>query len=167
MTFFIGIKQFYISCSGDEIKFENMKLIFSSMEITQCMIYANTRDKAEWLADKMNSEGFVVSCIHGQMKQDVRSQVMKEFRSASSRILVSTDLLARGIDVHPVGLVINFELPKRKESYIHRVGRSGRFGRRGIAINLISKLEGRFLLDLEEFYSTQIVRLPDDLSEIE
>lgn len=81
--------------------------------------------------------------------------------------MISTDLLARGIDVQPVGLVINFDLPMKKENYIHRVGRSGRFGRRGIAINLITKLEAKQMIDIEEHYSTQISKLPDDLSELE
>ena len=81
--------------------------------------------------------------------------------------MISTDLLARGIDVQPVGLVINFDLPLKKENYIHRVGRSGRFGRRGIAINLITKLEAKLMIDIEEHYSTQISKLPDDLSELE
>jgi superfamily II DNA/RNA helicase len=76
-------------------------------------------------------------------------------------------LLARGIDVQPVGLVINFDLPSKKESYIHRIGRSGRFGRRGIAINLISKIEAKYMIDIEEFYNTQIQELPNDLSEID
>ena len=75
--------------------------------------------------------------------------------------------MARGIDVQPVGLVINFDLPTKKENYIHRVGRSGRFGRRGIAINLISKLEAKIMIDIEQHYSTQISKLPDDLSEID
>lgn len=144
-----------------------MIVVFSNMEIAQCIIYVNKREKAETLAGKMKEKGFVVSCIHGQMKQDMRNQIMKEFRSASTRILISTDLLARGIDVHPVGLVINFDLPTKKENYIHRVGRSGRFGRRGIAINLISKLEAKIMIDIEQHYSTQISKLPDDLSDIE
>lgn len=149
-----GIKQFYISCSNDDVKFDNMVLIFSNMEITQCIIYCNKREKAEQLAEKMGEKGFVVSCIHGQMKQSDRNHIMKQFRSASTRILISTDLLARGIDVQPVGLVINFDLPLKKENYIHRVGRSGRFGRRGIAINLITKLEAKLMIDIEEHYST-------------
>ena len=81
-------------------------------------------------------------------------------------MLISTDLLARGIDVHQVGLVINFDLPNKKENYIHRVGRSGRYGRRGVAINLITKLEARFMIEIEECYSTQIAKLPDDISQI-
>eukprot|EP00117_Sycon_ciliatum_P027592 scpid92030/ scgid22378/ ATP-dependent RNA helicase FAL1 len=162
-----GIKQFYINCNNDQIKFENMILIFANMEITQCIIYVNTIEKCVNLAAKMREKGFAVSFINGQMEQEERSQVMREFRSGASRMLISTDLLARGIDVQQVGLVINFDLPNKKENYIHRVGRSGRYGRRGIAINLISKMEAKFMIDIEECYSTQIAKIPDDLSEIE
>ena len=100
----------------------------------------------------MREKKFAVSCIHGSMEPEERNDVMKEFREGASRILISTDLLARGIDVHQVGLVINFELPTKKENYIHRIGRSGRFGRRGIAINLISNHEACYLLEIQEYY---------------
>ena len=96
-----------------------------------------------------------------------RNKIMNEFRTGSSRLLVSTDLLARGIDVYQVGLVINFDLPNKKENYIHRIGRGGRFGRRGIAINLITKQESQVLMQIEEFYNTEISNLPTDLSELE
>jgi len=162
-----GIKQFFIQCANDDVKFDNMIEIFSSMEIVQCMIYVNTREKAEQLAQKMKDKGFVCSCLHGMMPAEQRNTTMNEFRSGSSRILISTDLLARGIDVHQVGLVLNFDLPMKKEEYIHRVGRTGRYGRRGIAINLISKLEAKHLMEIEQHYSTQISKLPEDLSEVE
>jgi len=136
------------------------------MDITQCIIYVNTIDKCVALAEKMRERDFAVSYINGQMEQEERMKVMREFRSGTSRMLISTDLLARGIDVHQVGLVINFDLPNKKENYIHRVGRSGRYGRRGVAINLISKLEAKFMIDIEECYSTQIAKLPDDISQI-
>eukprot|EP00178_Gracilaria_changii_P009821 TRINITY_DN2852_c0_g1_i1.p1 TRINITY_DN2852_c0_g1~~TRINITY_DN2852_c0_g1_i1.p1 ORF type:complete len:395 (-),score=84.70 TRINITY_DN2852_c0_g1_i1:44-1228(-) len=162
-----GIKQYFISCSSDEVKFDNLIEVFANMEITQCIIYVNTREKAESLAEKMREKAFQVSCMHGQMDMESRNKIMKEFRNADTRLLISTDLLARGIDVQPVGLVINFDLPNKKESYIHRIGRSGRFGRRGIAINLISKLEAKYMMDIEEYYSTQISELPSDLSELD
>jgi len=161
-----GIKQFFIQCANDDVKFDNMIEIFSCMEIVQCMIYVNTREKAEALAQKMKDKGFVCSCVHGKMTAEQRNAIMQEFRTGASRILISTDLLARGIDVHPVGLVINFDLPMKKEEYIHRVGRTGRYGRRGIAINLISKLEAKHLMEIEQHYSTQISKLPEDLSEV-
>jgi len=114
----------------------------------------------------MREKDFVVSCIHGSMPQEQRNQVMREFREGASRILVSTDLLARGIDVQQVGLVINMELPTSKHSYLHRIGRSGRFGRRGVAINLLSTHEANALIELQAFYSTQIIPLPNDLAEL-
>jgi len=162
-----GIKQFYISCSTDDVKFDNLIEIFSHLDVNQCMIYCNTRERAEGLSEKMKGKKFVVSCMHAKMTQEERNAVMAEFRSGSSRLLVSTDLLARGIDVHQVGLVINFDLPVKKENYIHRIGRGGRFGRRGIAINLITKSEAKFMMEIEGYYNTEISNLPTDLSEIE
>lgn len=162
-----GIKQFYISCSTDEVKFDNLIEIFSHLDVNQCMIYCNTRERSESLTEKMRNKKFVVSCMHAKMTQEERNSVMAEFRSGSSRLLVTTDLLARGIDIHQVGLVINFDLPVKKENYIHRIGRGGRFGRRGIAINLITKSEAKFMMEIEEFYNTEISNLPGDLAEIE
>jgi len=162
-----GIKQYYLSCSNDTNKYENLFEIFANIDVNQCIIYVNTKDKAERLAQMMREKEFIVSCIHGSMEQEKRNAVMKEFREGASRILISTDLLARGIDVHQVGLVINFELPPKKENYIHRIGRSGRFGRRGIAINLISVHEASYLIEIQEFYHTHIAQLPTDLAEID
>lgn len=161
-----GIKQYHLSCTNDTNKYENLYEIFANIDVNQCIIYCNTKEKAERLAEQMKEKDFVVSCIHGSMVQEVRNQVMKEFRDGASRILVSTDLLARGIDVHQVGLVINFELPSKKENYIHRIGRSGRFGRRGIAINLVSNHEVNYLVEIQEFYHTQIMPLPNDLADL-
>ena len=162
-----GIKQYYLSCSNDQNKYENLFEIFGNIDINQCIIYVNMKDKADKLAEEMKENDFVVSCIHSGMSMEVRNDVMKEFREGCSRILISTDLLARGIDVHQVGLVINFELPSKKENYIHRIGRSGRYGRRGVAINLVSKHEAHYLMQIQEFYQTQISELPNDLSELE
>jgi len=162
-----GIKQFYISCSTDEVKFDNLVEIFNHLDVNQCMIYVNTRERAEMLCEKMKEKKFVVSCMHAKMTQEERNACMSEFRSGVTRLLVSTDLLSRGIDVHQVGLVINFDLPQKKESYIHRIGRSGRFGRRGIAINLITKQEAKHMMETESYYNTQISNLPTDLSELE
>ena len=133
------------------------------MEVNQCFIYVNTKEKCEKLAEMMKEKNFVVSNIHGGMDMEIRNKVMQEFRAGASRILISTDLLARGIDVHQVELVVNYELPSKKENYIHRIGRSGRFGKRGIAINLISNHEAKTMLDIESYYNTQIEALPTNL----
>ena len=161
-----GIKQYHLSCTNDANKYDNLFEIFANIDVNQCIIYCNTKDKAERLAEIMREKDFVVSCIHGSMNQDIRNSVMKEFREGASRILISTDLLARGIDVHQVGLVINIELPSRKENYIHRIGRSGRYGRRGIAINLVTSHEVNYMVEIQQFYHTQIMPLPNDLAEL-
>ncbi len=160
-----GIKQYYISCSTEDNKFENLIEIFGNLDVNQCFIFVNTKDKVEKLAERMSEKQFVVSSIHGGMEMERRNEVMAEFKDGASRILISTDLLARGIDVQQVGLVINYELPTKKENYIHRIGRSGRFGRRGIAINLISNHEAHYMIEIQKWYNTQIDQLPKNLSE--
>merc|ERR1712059_246321 len=92
--------------------------------------------------------------------------IMKEFRSGSSRILITTDLLARGIDVQQVSLVINYDLPSNRENYIHRIGRSGRFGRKGVAINFVTSEDVRILRDIELYYSTQIDEMPMNVADL-
>lgn len=104
--------------------------------------------------------------MHGEMDQVARDLIMREFRTGTTRILISTDLLARGIDVQQVSVVINYDLPQRKESYIHRIGRSGRFGRKGTAINFVTPREAEFLKELQTHYNTQINELPTNLEEI-
>lgn len=161
-----GIKQYFVTCQSEEIKFENLLEIFSNIDLAQCFIYVNTKDKCERLAEMMTEAGFQIGFIHGKLEQEVRNNTMLQFREGAIRILISTDLTGRGIDVHQVGLVINFELPSRKETYIHRIGRSGRYGRRGIAINLVSFYELTHMTKIQEFYNTQILDLPSDLSKI-
>ncbi|CAG0913034.1 unnamed protein product [Notodromas monacha] len=91
---------------------------------------------------------------------------MREFRSGSSRVLITTDLLARGIDVQQVSLVINYDLPTQRENYIHRIGRGGRFGRKGVAINFVVEEDQRTLKDLEQFYNTQIDEMPMNVADL-
>ncbi len=162
-----NILQYYLSCSNDAKKYENLFEIFANIDVHQCIIYVNTNDKAERLAQIMTEKEFKVSCIHDSIEQDKRSAVMREFREGASRILISTDLLARGIDIQTVGLIINFELPPKKENYIHRIGRSSRYRKRGIVINLISVHEASYLIEIQEFYHTHIPQLPTDLVEIQ
>lgn len=162
-----GIKQYYISCGNEARKFDTLDELFGNIDINQCIIYANTKERVMKLEADLKAKEFIVSCIHSNLDQEKRNEVMREFRSGVSRILVSTDLLARGIDVHQVGLVVNYELPPKKENYIHRIGRSGRYGRRGIAINLITPNEVTYMTEIQSFYQTQILELPQDLSELE
>jgi len=115
--------------------------------------------------DSLMKDNFPVACIHGELTSDDRKKVMEEFRSGHSRILLSTDLLSRGIDVQQLSLVINFDLPKSKETYIHRIGRSGRYGRKGVAINLVTDRDISYMKELEDFYETKIVEMPQNLED--
>jgi translation initiation factor 4A len=118
----------------------------------------------DWLTESMTKRDFTVSATHGDMDMRERENIMKEFRSGATRVLITTDLLARGIDVQQVSLVINYDLPTNRENYIHRIGRSGRFGRKGVAINFITAGDVRFLKDIEAFYGTSITEMPMDVS---
>ncbi|KAF6024554.1 EIF4A2 [Bugula neritina] len=100
------------------------------------------------------------------MDQKERDVIMREFRSGSSRVLITTDLLARGIDVQQVSLVINYDLPVNRENYIHRIGRSGRFGRKGVAINFVTSDDSRTLNDIEQFYNTTIGEMPMNVADL-
>jgi len=161
-----GIKQFFVSVDREEWKFGTLCDLYESLTITQAIIYCNTRRKVDWLTDKMQAKDFTVSAMHGEMDQRERDLIMREFRSGTSRVLITTDLLARGIDVQQVSLVINYDLPSNRENYIHRIGRSGRFGRKGVAINFITQSDIRYLRDIESFYHTQIEEMPSDVAEL-
>ena len=134
------------------------------MSIAQCIIYCNTKYQLEWLEKSLQDRNFTVSCIHGDMPTNKRNDIMRNFRSGDSRILLSTDLLSRGIDVQQVSLVINYDLPTQFESYIHRIGRSGRYGRKGVSINLCTKYDMNKITEIEKFYDTQIEPLPQDFN---
>jgi len=114
----------------------------------------------------MRGRDFTVSAMHGDMDQKERDVIMKEFRTGSSRVLITTDLLARGIDVQQVSLVINYDLPNNRENYIHRIGRGGRFGRKGVAINFVTDDDRRTLRDIEQFYNTQVQEMPMNVADL-
>lgn len=159
-----GIKQFYIEIPREEWKFDVLNDIYQLLPINQLIIFVNKRARAEWLAEKMRLANHTLEYIHGDMDVAERRRRMDEFRNGTARVLIATDLLARGIDIQQVSFVINFELPPQRENYIHRIGRSGRFGRKGCAINIVTTDEMRYLKDIESFYSTSIPALPEDLS---
>lgn len=161
-----GIKQYYVPLDKEEWKLEVLMNLYMNLEINQAIIYCNTTKKVDELTKQLKDKEFTVSSIHGEMDQVQRDMIMREFRTAATRILISTDLLARGIDVQQISVVINYDLPTRKESYIHRIGRSGRFGRKGTAINFVTPRDASFLKEIQEFYKTQINELPQDLEQI-
>uniref|UniRef100_A0AAR2IJV0 RNA helicase n=1 Tax=Pygocentrus nattereri TaxID=42514 RepID=A0AAR2IJV0_PYGNA len=161
-----GIRQFYINVEKEEWKLDTLCDLYETLTITQAVIFINTRRKVDWLTEKMHARDFTVSALHGDMDQKERDLIMKEFRSGSSRVLVTTDLLARGIDVQQVSLVINYDLPTNRENYIHRIGRGGRFGRKGVAINMVTEDDKRTLRDIETFYNTTVEEMPMNVADL-
>jgi len=161
-----GIKQFYIAVEREEWKLDTLCDLYETVTITQAIIYCNTRRKVDWLTEQMRGRDFTVSCMHGDMDMKEREIIMKEFRSGSSRVLITTDLLARGIDVQQVSLVINYDLPTNQENYIHRIGRSGRFGRKGASINFVTNDDVRTMREIEAFYNTQISEMPMNIADV-
>ncbi|CAJ1086490.1 eukaryotic initiation factor 4A-I-like [Xyrichtys novacula] len=161
-----GIRQFYINVEKEEWKLDTLCDLYETLTITQAVIFINTRRKVDWLTEKMHARDFTVSALHGDMDQKERDLIMREFRSGSSRVLITTDLLARGIDVQQVSLVINYDLPTNRENYIHRIGRGGRFGRKGVAINMITEDDRRTLRDIETFYNTTVEEMPMNVADL-
>lgn len=159
------IRQYFVAVDEEKNKFDSMLDIYDSMTVAQTVVFCNTRKKVEQLAKKMTREKFTVSAMHGDMPQAERDEIMRAFRDGRSRVLITTDLWARGIDVERVSMVVNYDLPLSREQYIHRIGRAGRMGRSGLAISLVRRDELRLLSDIEQFYATQIEELPANLGE--
>jgi len=161
-----GIRQFYVAIEKEEWKLDTLCDLYETLTITQAIIYCNTRRKVDMLANEMAKRDFTISTMHAELDQKERDLIMREFRSGSSRVLISTDLLARGIDVQQVSLVINYDLPQNMENYLHRIGRSGRFGRKGVAINFVTNKDVGVMKDIEKYYHTQIEEMPMDIADM-
>ena len=160
-----GIKQFYIDVEKEEHKFSTLCDLYDSLTISQAVIFCNEKKTVEWLCTKMRENFFTVSMMHGDLPQKERDKIMQEFRMGETRVLIASDIWGRGLDVQQVSLVINYDLPYNKEMYIHRIGRSGRFGRKGIAINLIKEEQMKQLHDIEKYYSITIDEMPNNINE--
>ena len=161
-----GIRQFYVNVNNDEYKFPTLLDIYGQLSIQKAVIFANKKETVDFLQKNFEKEHFEVSAIHGGLEQSEREKIMQQFRLGNSRVLVATDLIGRGIDVQQITLVINYEIPNSKELYLHRIGRSGRYGRKGVAINICNLSEITNIKELENFYSTQIEELPSDFAQI-
>jgi ATP-dependent RNA helicase len=161
-----GIKQFFVDVEREEWKFDTLCDLYDTITIAQSVIFCNTKRKVDWLTDKMRQANFTVSAMHGEMPQKERDAIMQEFRRGVSRVLITTDVWARGIDVQQVSVVFNYDLPFNRENYLHRIGRSGRFGRKGIAINFVTKEDVHVLRDIEQYYATQIDEMPVNVADL-
>lgn len=160
-----GIQQFFININHDDWKYDVIADLYDTINIGQCIIYMNSKQKIVDVYNRLTKDNFPVDYINSDRTVDERNKIMNDFRSGILRILISSDLLARGIDIQQLSLVINFDLPREKETYIHRIGRSGRYGRKGVAINLITNREVEYLKSIEEFYDTQIVEMPQNIAD--
>jgi translation initiation factor 4A len=161
-----GIRQFYVAIEKEDWKLDTLCDLYETLTITQAIIYCNTRQKADDLAEKLTQRDFLVSTMHADLDQKGRDLVMREFRCGATRVLISTDLLGRGIDVQQVSLVVNFDMPDQMEQYLHRIGRSGRFGRKGLAINFVMSRDVESTKDIERYFNTQIEEMPENIAEL-
>jgi superfamily II DNA/RNA helicase len=162
------ISQFYIDTEVEENKFGVMMDLYSILPTTQTIIFCNTIRKLDWLEKELKKENFTITCIHGKMNQQERNQIVKEFRDGKTRVLLTTDILARGIDIPQVNLVINYDLPINKETYIHRIGRCGRFGKKGVSISMINFQDYKDNQQYKRFkthYQMEIKEMPNNISD--
>jgi translation initiation factor 4A len=157
-----GIAQFYIALDNDEHKYATLKDLFTTLTISQAIIYCNSIKRVDDLFDAMVQDKFPVIKTHSGMEESERKKAYEDFKSGEARVLLSTDLFSRGIDVQQVSIVINFDIPKNIHTYLHRIGRSGRWGRKGAGINFVTRRDMSRVKDIEKYYNTQIDELPQD-----
>jgi superfamily II DNA/RNA helicase len=160
------IKQFYLDVENEEYKFDTLLDLYNLISTSQAIIFCNTIRKVEWLEQNLKQNNFPITVIHSNMTQEERNTTVQDFREGHTRLLLTTDLLSRGIDVPQVNLVINYDLPMDKETYIHRIGRCGRFDKKGVAITMVkmddvsdSKLFNR----MKYYYKIKINELPENI----
>jgi translation initiation factor 4A len=156
------IKHYKINVEEERNKYDVLTELYQNINICQAVIFVNSIDKADMVSDKMIHDGHSVGVIHSKLPDIERSKILTEFRNMHTRVLIATDIISRGIDVQQVGLVINYDIPSEPDKYIHRVGRSGRYNKTGVAINFVTK--SRFDRDnishIEDKYTIEINDLP-------
>lgn len=155
-----GIQQYYIAIENDNHKYDALKDLYSTISVSQCIIYCNSVKRVDDLYRAMTADDFPVCQIHSNMDKLDRENSYKEFKNGRYRVLISSNVTARGIDIQQVSTVINFDLPKCIHTYLHRIGRSGRWGRKGVAVNFITAHDTQKIKEIEQCYSTVINELP-------
>jgi superfamily II DNA/RNA helicase len=160
-----GIKQYFVAVDDDRQKYLTLKDLYHHITLAQCIIYANSVKRVIDLYEAMKEDNFPVCCIHSNMDKVERERSFKEFRSGAARVLISSNVTSRGIDIQQVSIVINFDIPKCVHTYLHRIGRSGRWGRKGVGINFVSRYDTQKIKEIEEHYKTQINELPTSVVE--
>lgn len=154
------IKQYFMNVESEKYKLDNLVEIYKNISVAQSIIFCNRKETSEWLSNNLKEQDFNVAYIHGEMELQKRTDILNLFRNGQLKILIATDLLARGIDVQQLQLVINYDIPVKKENYIHRIGRSGRFGKKGFIISLVSNETYINLLEISKYYGSEILLLP-------
>ena len=154
------IEQYYVAVTNDFMKYSVLKDIFSVISVSKCIIYCNNVQRVETLTESMMRDGFSVCCIHSNMDKTRRGQVLNNFRMGDTRVLISSDVTSRGIDIQQVSTVINFDLTRNVSTYLHRIGRGGRWGRKGAAITFVTRQDVPDMRRIESFYKIDIRELP-------
>jgi ATP-dependent RNA helicase DDX19/DBP5 len=170
-----NIKQVYIECRDQRDKFQALSNIYGTLSLGQSMIFCKTKKTASWLAEQMTQEGLPVALLSGELMVEQRAAVIARFREGKDKVLITTNVSARGIDVEQVTVVVNFDLPTDQggqadcETYLHRIGRTGRFGKQGLAINMVDGHRSMQILhNIEKHFGRSIEKLDaDDADEIE
>jgi superfamily II DNA/RNA helicase len=160
------ISQFWLDVEREEYKFDVLIELYNLISTSQAIIFCNTISKVKWLTENLDKNNFPITSIHGKMSQEERNEIVKEFRDGNTRLLLTTDLLARGIDIPQVNLVINYDIPQNKETYIHRIGRCGRFGKKGLSLTFVKTedtIDVKCLNKMKNFYKINIKEMPDDI----
>ena len=155
-----GISQHFIALENDDQKYETLKDLYGVLALSQCIIYCNSVKRVQDLYEAMVEDSFPVCHLHSSMTKEERDKSFKEFSSGNTRVLISSNVTARGIDIQQVSTVINFDIPKCVHTYLHRIGRSGRWGRKGTGINFVTRRDTRHMREIEQHYHTTITELP-------
>lgn len=158
-----GIGQYYVLQDADNQKMDTLKDLYNSISVSQCIIYCNSLRRVIDVFENLKQEGFPVCCLHSDQSREERERAYTEFKSGMYRVLVSTNITARGIDIQQVSTVINYDIPKDVHTYLHRIGRSGRWGRKGVGINFITSKDIKKLREIERYYNTEIKELTTDV----
>ena len=158
-----GIAQYYVAVDDDRQKYATLKDLYSLISISSSIIYCNSVKRVQDLYEAMKEDDFSVCRIHSGMDKEERAKAFDDFRVGRTRVLISSNVTARGIDIQQVSVVVNFDIPKCVNVYLHRIGRSGRWGRKGIGINMITRRDVAKLKEIEQHYATQISEMPSNL----
>jgi translation initiation factor 4A len=161
-----GITQYFVAVEDDKQKYNTLKDLYSLISVSQCIIYCNSVKRVSDLYEAMTEDGFPVCCIHSSMDKVARDNAFMEFRHGKFRVLISSNVTARGIDIQQVSVVINFDICKCVHTYLHRIGRSGRWGRKGVGINLITRRDISKMKEIEAHYACEIKEMPNTIDSL-